>query len=115
MASQITSDLLIAIHSKKIDASSAVSIVVKTMELAEGFPALDKKSLVLETLKAIAVGADGQAGTADDLIKPDVIAAIEFLLNSGVVADMIDALVGAARGMFKLGTPAAGTRKWICC
>lgn len=106
MAETIANQILAAIQAKSIDASSAISIIVKSMEIVETFPAdlegADKRHLVVRAIEIIAAGKDGVAGTADDLIKPDVVAALKLLVASDLVGDIVDNIVRAVRGYVKV-------------
>jgi hypothetical protein len=73
--------------------SSPMSLLQEAYKIAQSFPALsiaDKKEMVVFSLEKLACGADGIAGTADDLIPADVINQIRILLDTQILDGMID-------------------------
>lgn len=62
------------------------------------------KHIALEAIKRIAAGADGIAGTDDDLIPVDVVQKISSLINSGVVTNIID-FVASHEAIIKVAAP----------
>jgi hypothetical protein len=99
-----------ALKSNEVKLDSAVAVLAKTMEIAERFKYLDgklKKKLLLEVLTRIAAGADGVAGTADDLLPAKTMATIKVLLEGDLVDQTINLISDVARGRFKIGDFAA--------
>lgn len=102
MAETVATRILAAIRAQSIDATSAISIIVKGMEVVETLPAdlegADKRKLVVHAIELIAVGKDGVSGTGDDLINADVVASLKLLVASELVGDIVDNVVRAVRG-----------------
>ena len=95
-----------ALKSNEIKLDSAMMIVGKGMEVVQRFQYLDgklKKKLLLEIITRIAAGADGIAGTADDLIPAKTMATLKMMLESDLVDETINLVASVAKGEFKLG------------
>jgi hypothetical protein len=98
--------LTAALKSNEVKLDSPMQIVTKTMEIAERFKYLDgklKKKLLLEVLTRVAAGADGVAGTADDLIPAKTMATLKMMLESDLVDQTVDLVSDIAHGRFKIG------------
>jgi len=99
-----------ALKSNAVSLDSAFAVVAKMMEIAERFKYLDgklKKKLLLEVLTRIAAGADGIAGTADDLVPAKTMATIKMLLEGDLVDQTVNLISDVARGRFNIGSFAA--------
>ena len=61
----------------------------------------------LETLKLalrdVATGADGVENTSDDVLHPETLTSVLAILDSGLLGDMVDALLDASRGQYAFG------------
>jgi hypothetical protein len=61
----------------------------------------------LETLKLalrdVATGADGVENTSDDMLHPETLTSVLAILDSGLLGDMVDALLSASRGQYAFG------------
>lgn len=72
-----------------------------------------------EVLVEIAKGADGVSGTADDLIPAQTLEVIRFLLNNGVVRDIVTwaatAATGARAPLWMLGLGRLGIGRLAAC
>lgn len=81
-----------------LDPASAVGIIRAAASLGASWDTVE--AVVAELAK----GADGIAGTEDDVIPPSTVALLSALLRSGVVRDMA-----------AWGAQAQPFRKWGCC
>jgi hypothetical protein len=73
--------------------ASPMTLLQEAYKIASSFPALsmaDKKEMAMFSLDRLACGADGIAGTADDLIPADVMDKIRILFDSQIIDGMID-------------------------
>ncbi len=70
----------------------------------------EKLATLQAALRDIAAGADGIANTADDLIPPVTLAAITHILDTGLLGDMVEAVLNASRGRYDFSRVAAGAR-----
>lgn len=98
----LVADVRSAIINKKVNVSSAIDIVTKTMELAAirfaGEPGATKQKYVITVLTEIAKGQDGIAGTSDDLIPETVMRTLKFLIENDVIEQIIVNVWKAAKG-----------------
>jgi hypothetical protein len=67
----------------QLNAPSAVDVIVAVTK------ATASKQEAIEALRKLASGADGVAGTADDLIPESVVGVLAFLIENGVAADIV--------------------------
>lgn len=85
----------------KVHIVSPSAIVQYGMGLMNGYDYLkgsDKKAVLLEVIRRVAVGADGVAGTADDIIPPIAVRGLTVLLEQNLVGDVIDLVAGLTKG-----------------
>jgi len=102
--------LTAALKSNEVKLDSPMQVIAKAMEIAERFKYLDgklKKKLLLEVLTRIAAGADGIAGTADDLIPAKTMATLKMMLEGDLVEQTIDLVSDIAHGRFNIGSAMA--------
>lgn len=119
-SAKLVRDIMINIKEKKLNINSVMALVVKSMELVEKIPNLsgrDKKECVISALNEIAKGADGIAGTKDDLIPGYIMEGLRFMLLNQVVENIIDVVVAATKGVLNVNAAAAvvTTAAPICC
>uniref|UniRef100_A0A6C0CR58 Uncharacterized protein n=1 Tax=viral metagenome TaxID=1070528 RepID=A0A6C0CR58_9ZZZZ len=89
----------------EISKDSPMKLIAKGMEMLEMFPNMkgdEKKALLVKAIEKIAVGADGVAGTDDDIIPKSVVDALKTILEKDLIGDIIQVIAGAARGEFNL-------------
>lgn len=94
-----------AIKANEVRIDSAMAIVAKGMEVMERFKYLDgkhKKTLLVEILSRIALGKDGVAGTADDLIPASTMAALKTILEGNLLEQTTDLIMDLTRGKFDI-------------
>lgn len=107
-----------AIVNKDIDAASPMSIIAKGMELMNTLPDLkdveDKKDLLVNVIKDIAVGSDGIAGTDDDIIPEVCVKALTTLLEQDLVGDVQNMVSDIMNGKFNLSS-VDKMQKYLCC
>lgn len=87
-----------------LDPLSAIGIVRAIASIGASW------DIVEDVAREIAKGADGIAGTADDLIPPSTLSMLSALLHSGVVSDLV-------KWATEVGVPAVfgGKPWWRCC
>lgn len=85
-----------------VDPLSAIAIVRSIASVGASW------DIVEDVVGEIAKGADGIAGTPDDLIPPGTLSMLTALLHSGVVRDLVSWAV-------EVGVPAAGALRplWV--
>ena len=99
-----------ALKSNEVKLDSAMQIVAKCMQITERFKYLDgklKKKLLLEVITRVAAGADGVAGTADDLIPATTMSTLKMMLEGDLVEQTVDLVSDIARGRFNIGSAVA--------
>ena len=102
--------LTAALKSNEVKLDSVMAIIAKGMEIAERFKYLDgklKKKLLLEVITRVAAGADGVAGTADDLIPATTMSTLKMMLEGDLVEQTVDLVSDIARGRFNIGSAVA--------
>ena len=87
----LLAQLVESLRAKHVDALTAVMVLQEAVKLArhEQRP----REAVEEALRRIAAGSDGIMGTADDLLPAATIDTLIALLNTGLVGDLVDALM----------------------
>jgi len=84
---------------------SAMEILQKGMELVSYIVKLSvpqRKECVIAALEQLAKGADGIAGTADDLIPEDTLKMLEIMVQHNIIGDIIDAVFDASQGRLNI-------------
>lgn len=97
---------------------NAVTLVAKGMAIMNQYPMLnesEKKALLFQVLKIIAAGADGVAGTADDVIDAKTMRQLQFMLENNIVQDMVSVFEDVSKGKFNLGKVKSIVGKFIKC
>ena len=105
IASKIAILLQEGILKGEISKDSPMKLIAKGMEMLETFPNMkgeEKKALLVKVIEKIAAGADGIAGTDDDIIPVAVVDALKTMLEKDLVGDIIQVIASAARGEFNL-------------
>jgi hypothetical protein len=105
IASKIAILLQEGILKGEISKDSPMKLIAKGMEMLETFPNMkgeEKKALLVKVIEKIAAGADGIAGTEDDIIPQSVVEALKTILEKDLIGDIIQVIAGAARGEFNL-------------
>lgn len=99
----VTSDILLAIQSHVVDPENAISILKQIVKLVNG-----DIDAAVDIVTQLARGPDGISGTADDIIPPATIAALQALLDSDLVGK-----VAVELSTFSPGRTLS--RFWPCC
>lgn len=93
-----------AIKNKSINTSSAMKLIVISMEIIESFDidTIDKKQYVLMAIQEIAKGDDLIIGTSDDTISPDVVESLILMIHRNLISEVIDIICLASKGEFNV-------------
>lgn len=97
-------------ESKKEMLTNPLNVVAMGMELMnkyKGLSGMDKKTILVEALTAIANGADGIANTDDDVIPKPVMDTIKTLIDGQLVSHMINLVSDVSKGKFDIGQTVA--------
>lgn len=99
-----------AIVKKEVDASSAMVVVAKGMELMETFPNMtgpQKKDLLVKVIERVAAGKDGIIGNEDDIIPKECVEALKVMMEKDLLGSVVSVISDAARGKFNLNKTVA--------
>lgn len=112
--------LLDAIEKSAFDVTSPTAVVAKCMEIVETFPQLkgeNKKKLVMQVIERVIAGKDGVVGTADDVLAPGTVLALQTMLNTDMLSDTIQIIADITTGKFDINKvkKAAMTSMPSCC
>lgn len=93
-----------AIKNNSIDTSSAMKLIVISMEIIESFDVNnnDKKEYVIMAIQEIAKGEDMIIGTCDDTISPEVVKSLITMINSNLLDEVVDIVCLASKGEFNV-------------
>jgi len=94
-----------AIVKKEVDASLAMVLIAKGMEIMETYKDLQgnqKKELLVKVMEKVASGSDGIVGTEDDLIPKETVDTLKSLLTQNLLGQVMSIVKDAARGKFNL-------------
>jgi hypothetical protein len=96
-----------AIKNKSIDTSSAMKLIVISMEIIENMENvdvnnIDKKQYVILAIQEIAKGDDLIIGTTDDTISPQVVESLIIMINRNLISEVIDIICLASKGEFNV-------------
>jgi hypothetical protein len=96
-----------AIKNKSIDTSSAMKLIVISMEIIENMENvdvnnIDKKQYVIMAIREIAKGEDNIIGTTDDTISPQVVESLITMINRNLISEVIDIICLACKGEFNV-------------
>ena len=108
-----------AIANDEVDPLSPMEIIAKGMELLENLPELkskkgppiDKKKVLIDTIKRVAIGADGISGTDDDIIPESCVKSLVTLINQDLIGDVTNVFHDISTGKFKLSSAIKITKK----
>lgn len=95
-----------ALRDNTINPLSVMSVITAGMEELAAIRSMsgpEKLATLQAALHDIASGADGIANTADDLIPPATLVAINQILDTGLLGDVVDAVLNASRGRYDFG------------
>lgn len=95
-----------AFRNNTINPLSVMSVITAGMEELAAIRTMtgpEKLTTLQAALSDIASGADGIANTADDLIPPVTLAAINQILDTGLLGDIVNAVLNASRGSYDFG------------
>jgi hypothetical protein len=85
---------------------SAMNVITVGMEELAAIRTMtgpEKFATLRAALNDIATGADGVADTSDDLVAPETMRAINQILDTGILGDVVDAVLKASRGEYDFG------------
>jgi hypothetical protein len=93
-----------SIKNNSIDTSSAMKLIVISMEIIESFDVNnnDKKEYVIMAIQEIAKGDDMIIGTSDDTISPEVVKSLITMINDNLLEEVIDIVCLASKGEFNV-------------
>jgi len=93
-----------AINNQSIDTSSAIKIIIVSMEIIENFNVnnIDKKEYVIIAIQEIAKGEDLMFGTCDDVISPLVVESLIEMISRNLIGEIIDIVCSASKGEFNV-------------
>ena len=93
-----------SIKNNSIDTSSAMKLIVISMEIIESFDVNnnDKKEYVIMAIQEIAKGDDMIIGTGDDTISPEVVKSLITMINTNLLEEVIDIVCLASKGEFNV-------------
>ena len=93
-----------AIKNNSIDTSSAMKLIVISMEIIESFNVNnnDKKEYVIMAIQEIAKGEDMIIGTSDDTISPEVVKSLITMINNNLLDEVVDIVCLASNGEFNV-------------
>ena len=108
-----------AIANDEVDPLSPMEIIAKGMELLENLPEvkskkgppIDKKKVLIDTIKRVAIGADGISGTDDDIIPESCVKSLVTLINQDLIGDVTNVFHDISTGKFKLSSAIKITKK----
>lgn len=71
---------------------TALSVITSAKKVIHGMRMddVEQRALLLQLLNYVANGEDGIAGTDDDLISPEIMTKLRYLLENNMVHDMAD-------------------------
>lgn len=86
--------------------ASAIGVIREAVRVTGSIqdPA-ERRRKVEDMVRTLAVGADGVAGTSDDLISPGVVDQLVKLLHIGIIGDIADELMAALAAFPPLRLP----------
>lgn len=90
-----------SIMNKKVDTTSALSVVMRGMEIIDTYKNLNgqqKKDYVFAVVKELAKGTDGIAGTKDDLLPQSTVDALATIIRENLLGSFINIVSDAAKG-----------------
>lgn len=95
--------IVTVIKNNQIDIHSPFSIITKGMEIINTMNDLnghEKKALLIKTLRTLAAGKDGVAGTSDDLLPPRVVDEVQRMIDNGLIDDYVAVVKDVTKGKF---------------
>jgi hypothetical protein len=92
---KLKSVLLARQHDTALSVITSAKGVIQGMRLDD----LEQRDLLLQLLNHVANGEDGIAGTDDDLISPEIMVKLRYLLENNMIHDMAD-MIKIPRGCF---------------
>jgi hypothetical protein len=102
---EVTALLKNSIRQKKVDTSSALSLVVRGMEIMDSYKYLNgqqKKDYILAVVQDMAKGAD------DNDVLPDfTLKALDVLLRENILDNFVNIVTDATKGKFDVNKAAA--------
>jgi len=105
IASKIAILLQEGILKGEISKDSPTKLIAKGMEIMETFPNMSgqqKKEMLFRIIEKLAAGADGIAGTDDDIIPATTVAALKMILEKNLLEDIVQVITSAAKGEFDI-------------
>ena len=105
IASKIAIMLQESILNGEIVKDSPMKILTKGIEIMESFPNMSgeqRKIMLIKVVEKIAAGADGIAGTEDDIIPVNVVTSLKLLLEKDLIGDIVEVITSAAKGEFNI-------------
>jgi hypothetical protein len=99
----LISKIKLAIQNKNIDTSSAMKMLVLSMELIEDIDDgtitnVEKKQYIIIALEEIAKGNDMITGTSDDTISITTLESLRIIINKNLISEIVDIICLATKG-----------------
>ena len=96
--------LRVALQSpNSISAVQLIAIGMQELHAIREMTGPEKLETLKVALRDVATGADGIENTSDDIIHAETLTSIITILDSGLLRDMVDALLSASRGQYTFG------------
>lgn len=90
-----------ALHSPTpVSAVQLITVGMEELHAVQNMRGAEKLETLKTALRDLATGADGVQNTVDDVIAPDTLTSLLAILDSGMLGDVVDALLGAGRGRY---------------
>lgn len=83
-----------------LTAIDLLRLLILHAQTMKGLTGREKLSAVVRMVEEVAKGADGVAGTDDDLVPVPVVTALRAMVEHGILAATVSAIVDAAKGSF---------------
>lgn len=121
LVSLLKNDIQEAITTGHISITNSFMLIFHGIKIVEKYKNLSgkqKSELLMSVIEDIAKGADGIAGTEDDLISQEVIKEINVLVSSGLLSSSISVIYSAFKGKLKqsvCSTLHDKNKSWIRC
>ena len=86
-----------------VSAVQLVTIGMEELHAIRDMSGPEKLETLKLALRDVATGADGVENTSDDMLHPETLTSVLAILDSGLLGDMVDALLSASRGQYAFG------------
>ncbi len=114
---QLREEITEVIKTKKFEVDDAMTLVVVGIQIlnkSKNLTGKQKQEVLMAVLEDIAKGADGQFGTADDVIPEKVWKQVEVLMQSNMIHSVINVCYSLLTGKFP-NVFDVGFQMFNCC